>query len=208
MKKRWKIIIFVALLGIVIYHSFYFEDLEARKSALAKQEFNATEYVRNFWQKLLNKRDGAPEAAEIYTLLNRDIPAAIKNYSTKSNDVSSTHFFLLRGQGKAVSITEDGVRLSLDKTKEESQIFIATDLIFGNAVRNASGLVNSDQFDSMDYNHVSEAINAKVMNEVIPTFRDQVQEQSTVLFFGAGQVFESDPQIRPWKIIPIYLEVK
>ena len=229
LKKRGKTICFVAILGLVLYHSFYLENLDNRKTTLSNQTFNVEEYVWDFWRKLLPKQDKVPAATEILSVLHRDIPGAIRQYATQTKDVSSTHFFLLKGCGKAVVVTPEGVSLSLEDADGkvvgkvgvgaasevegeiggERRIILVTDLIFGNTVRNASGLVDSDQFpDSMDYNRVSEAINAKIMNDVIPVFRDEVKKGSMVVFFGAAQVFENDPQIRPWKVIPIQVEVK
>jgi predicted lipoprotein len=116
---------------------------------------------------------------------------------------------MLQGEGKIVSISEEGVLVCLTTIKTNPEILIATDLIFGNTVRDASGLVDSDYFpDSMNYNKVSEEINKIVMSAVIPPFRNNAKEGLTVHFVGAAEIFESAPQISPLRVVPIKFELK
>ena len=106
-------------------------------------------------------------------------------------------------------ITEKGVTLTLEGSGTESDILLATDLIFSNAVRDSSGLVDSDDFpDSMKYNKVSEKINEIVMSQVIVSFRGKVKKGSILKFTGASEVFEDNPQISPLRVIPIHVEIE
>lgn len=208
-ERGWKYIVFAAILVFLLDNSLYLENLGKRRSAKADEEFDAGQYARSFWEKLNKTVDRAADAKQFLELFHLDHRTAIEKYSTKTKHVSSTHFFLLRGEGKIVSVSQEGVLVCLAGTKTDPEILIATDLIFGNAVRDASGLVDSDHFpDSMNYNKVSEEIDKIVMNEVIPPFRSNVKEGLTVHFVGASEIFESDPQISPLRVVPIKLEAK
>jgi predicted lipoprotein len=208
-KYRLLIIIFTVFLIFLLCNSFYFGNLGKRQASKAYEKFDAGQYARKFWDELNKKLDQAVDAKHFLELFRLAPDIAIERYSTRTRHVSSTHFFLLQGEGKIVSIGQEGVLICLTEAKVNTEILITTDLIFGNAVRNASGLVDSDDFpDSMDYNKVSEEINNIVMNEVIPSFHDKVKEGLKVHFVGAAEVFESDPQISPLRVIPIKLEVK
>lgn len=208
-KKKWKYIVLIAILTFLLHNSFYFQNLEKKRAVEANKKFDAEQYAKNFWDELSKKIAQAADAKQFLTLFRLEPNKAIEKYSTKTKHVSSTHFFLLQGDAKVISAGEEGMLICLTKTEANPEILIATDLIFGTAVRNASGLVESDDFpDSMDYNKVSEEINKIVMNEVIPSFRNKVKEGLTVHFVGAAEVFESDPQISPLRVIPIKLELK
>ena len=208
-RNKSKYVVAAAIVVLVLYHSFYFETLEKRQAANTDKAFDIERYVKDFWGKLSNTMDEAADAKQLLGLLRVDVHKGIEEYSTKTGHVTSTHFFLLQGQGKILSVLEDGVLVSLTGTEAAGEILVATDLIFGNAVRDASGLVDSDDFeDSMDYNKVSEHINSIIMSEVIAPFRDTATEGATLRFIGAAEIFEGDPQISPLQIVPIRLELK
>ena len=209
MKKKSKYIVLTVVFILLLYNSFYFQNLKEKQANEAQKNFDAEQYTRTFWDELSRKIDKAANAKQFLTLFHQDSKKAIEKYSTKAKHMASTHFFLLRGEGRIVSTTEEGVLICLNEGGVDSEILIVTELIFGAAVRNASGLVDSDDFpDSMDYNKVSEEINNIVMTQVTPAFKDKAKEGSIVRFVGAAEVFEDDPQINPLRIIPIKLELK
>jgi|SRR3972149_4576205 len=208
-KKKSKYIVLIAVLIFLLHNSFYFQNLKEKRADEAQKKFDAGKYARNFWDKLSSKLDEATDAKQFLTLFRMDPKEAIEKYSTKAKHVSSTHFFLLQGEGRLVSATEEGVLICLTETEANSEILIPTGLIFGAAIRNASGLVDSDNFpDSMNYNKVSEEINNIVMKQVIPPFKDKARQGSIVHFVGAAEIFEDDPKISPLRVIPIKLEFK
>ena len=208
-KRKWKFVVLVAILVFLLYNSFYFQDLKEKRASEANKEFDAGRYAGKFWDELSKKLDEAADAAQFLTLFRLNREKAIKKYSTKAKHVSSTHFFLLKGEGKVILVNEEGVFISLSEAGENPEILIATDLIFGAAVRNASGLVDSDDFpDSMNDNKVSEEINRIVMKRVIPSFRDEIRRGSAMHFVGAAEIFEDDPQISPLRVIPILVELR
>jgi len=208
-KKKSKYIVLIAVLIFLLYNSFYFDNLKEKRADEAQKKFDAGQYARNFWDKLSRKLNEVADAKQFLTLFPQDPKEAIGKYSTKAKHVSSTHFFLLQGEGRIISITKEGVLIYLTETEANLEILIPTGLIFGAAIRNASGLVDSDDFpDSMNYNKVSEEINNIVMKQVIPAFEDKVREGSIVHFVGATEVFEDNPQISPLRVIPIKLELK
>lgn len=208
-KRKWKFVVLIAVLIFVLHNSFYFQNLKEKRADGAQKNFDAEQYARNFWDKLSKKLDETADAKQFLTLFRQDQKKAIEKYSTKTKDVSSTHFFLLQGEGRIVSVTKESLLICLTESEAKPDILIPTGLIFGAAVRNASGLVDSDDFpDSMNYNKVSEEINNIVMKQVIPAFKDKVREGSIVHFIGAAEVFEDNPQISPLRVIPIRLEFK
>lgn len=208
-KRKWKFVALIAILAFLLYNSFYFQSLKEKQAGEAGKEFDAEQYAREFWDKLDKKIDKAADAGQFLKLFRWMPSEAIEKYSTKAKHVSSTHFFLLRGGGGVASVAEEGVFICLTEESTEPEILIATGLIFGAAVRNASGLVDSDDFpDSMNYNKASEEINNIVMKRVIPPFIEKAKEGSIVHFVGAAEIFEDEPQISPLRVVPVKLELE
>ena len=84
-----------------------------------------------------------------------------------------------------------------------------TDFIFGNAIRDASGLVNVSQFTStMEFNMVSGEINKIVLQEVVKPFLEKVTEGDMVTFVGGFQMDQDDIDLSPLSFIPIRLDIQ
>ena len=89
------------------------------------------------------------------------------------------------------------------------QINIATEFIFGNAIRDASGEVPVSDFASiMNFNKVAEQMNKKVREEVIPPFLTQASVGRPVRFVVAASVRKDQPFSPPLEAIPISLTLQ
>jgi predicted lipoprotein len=188
--------------------SCYFERLDKAKEQAERKTFDPEEYARDFWDnKLMKNLDRAMDAQTLLELLNTDIKKARDKYG-RTLGISSVCCFLLSGQGTVISMSKDGVFVSMEAPRSDPDIIIATSYIFGNAIRDASGLVDADQFpNSRDFNNISEQINKIVATRVIPPFLEKVEKGVTVRFVGAAEVSEDEPKIHPLYVIPILLEI-
>ena len=55
---------------------------------------------------------------------------------------------------------------------------IATEFIFGNAVRDATGLININEFkNTMDFNNVSAELNRIIREKVLPQFKPVIKRE-------------------------------
>jgi predicted lipoprotein len=200
--------VFTILLLFLIYNSVYFEDLETRTQIQASQQFDTVEFVQEFWYKrLLPNLAQSASATKLILGLNTDITKTGQKYGRKLG-LASTYYFLLHGEGRIVDITEEGIVLSLVSSQNIPDIIIATNFIFGNAIRDASGLIDVSDFpSSMEFNTISSEINKIVSREVIPSFIDKVEIGGDLLFFGATEVNKDEPEINPLKVIPIQVQV-
>jgi predicted lipoprotein len=200
--------VFTILLLFLIYNSVYFEDLETRTQIQASQQFDTVEFVQEFWYKgLLPNLAQSTSATKLILGLNTDITKTGQKYGRKLG-LASTYYFLLHGEGRIVDITEEGIVLSLVSSQNIPDIIIATNFIFGNAIRDASGLIDVSDFpSSMEFNTISSEINKVVSRDVIPSFIDKVEIGGDLLFFGATEVNKDEPEINPLKVIPIQVQV-
>lgn len=195
-------------MGVVLYNSVYFEKLDARKKIEALQNFDSKAYVDQFWrERLPDALDRSTPVADVLSGLNIDILLTGEKFG-RTLGLASTYYFLLHGEGRVLEITDDGVLLSLSPHQSESDIIIATNYIFGNAIRDASGLIDVSDFpNSMEFNTISRDINKFVTTEVVPSFYHKVMPGITLEFYGAAEVNKDEPELYPLKIIPIKVQV-
>ncbi|UCG49317.1 MAG: DUF2291 family protein [Phycisphaerales bacterium] len=191
MKKVLKYIVAVAIVAFLLYSGVYFEDLEKVRQLRQQKAFDPVRYARHFWDnKLIGVLDRAVDVEELIELFNTNMAEAVKRYG-KAPGVSRVYAYLLTGEGKIVAAGEDGLQVSVCEPQDNPDLFLATGFyIPGNAVRDASGLVDVSEFsDTMKFNEISGEINKIVVKEVIKPFMDEGPGVGmTVKFYGATQV--------------------
>lgn len=198
----------------MVYLSIYFENLEDIKQQRRKGTFNAAEYARDFWDnQLFSVLDKAVDTKELIELLNKNMNEAIRRYG-KAPGVSRAYAYLIKGNGKILTIGKDFLEVSIREPQTNPDIKITTGFyVPGNAVRDASGLIDvSDFSDTMKFNEISGEINKIVVKEVIKLFLDKKpQVGKTIRFFGATQVAQDTIEAEEFQlleVVPIRLELE
>jgi predicted lipoprotein len=214
MKKVGKYTLAVAVFAFLLHRSIYFENLENIRQQRQEAAFNAVEYARNFWlNQLPGVLDNAVDVRELLEFFNTDMAQAIERYG-KAPGVSSVYAYLLKGEGTILSVEGDGLRVSVGEPQTNPDAVIETgSYIPGNAVRDASGLVDVSSFsDTMKFNEIGSEINKIIVREVIRPFLDKKPATGrTVRFFGATQVAQDaveEDSLQLVRIIPIRLELE
>lgn len=191
MKKVCKYAVAAAIIAFLVYHSIYFENLKDIKEQRRRGTFNAAEYARDFWDnQLFSVLDKAIDVKELIELFNTNMNQAIKRYG-KAPGVSRVYAYLIRGNGKILKIGEDFLEVSIRDLQTNPDIKIMSGFyIPGNAVRDASGLIDVSEFsDTMKFNEISGEINKILVKEVIRPFLEKKPKVGkTIKFFGATQV--------------------
>lgn len=209
MKRKYRYALYVIVLGVLFWRSCYFERLDEAKQAQQQKAFDPDLFARDFWDnKLAGNLDRATDAQTLLDALNADIEDANRKYGRRLG-LAGSYYHLVAGRGKVLAIKEDSVLLSIATPKSEPDIMIVTRNIYGNAIRDASGLINVSDFpNSRDFNNISEQLNRIVMNEVLPAFCQTVKEETTVKFVGAAEIKQDEGHTRPLPIVPILLEIQ
>jgi predicted lipoprotein len=204
-KKILKYTAVVLAILLVIFLSLDIHRLDSARARPAAEVFKAEAFVEVFWEEHLPARLGeAVPAGTLFRMLEEDPDRAFENYSHKLG-ISNTHYFFIRGEGFVNSVEEEYITVGLDDNKN---VELETVFIFGNAVRDGSGLVNIDDFENMmDFNLVSVYINRKVKREVADPLRDKASEGMRISFTGAAEINRLDIQTDRLKIIPLKTEL-
>lgn len=207
MKKNWiKYIVWGVLIVVVAYNSVYFKKLDAVKAASTSKQFDAASYAASFYnKKLLPNLSRAVDLSDLLSQLQTAPAQAFATYS-HALGIGNIRYFLIKGIGKIQSIEEDAVTVALnnDTTK---LIKITTEFIYGNAIRDASGLIDINEFNStMDFNNVSAEVNKIIRTTVIPPFKAVAKPGATVQFTGAIELNQAHINTENLEIVPIKLQ--
>ena len=214
MKKVGKYTLAVAVLAFLLHRGIYFENLEDIRQQRQREAFNAAEYARDFWDNQLpGVLDKAVDSKELIRLLNTDMAQAIERYG-KAPGVSRVYAYLLKGEGTILATGENGLEVSVEGPQTNPEVLIETgSYIPGNAVRDASGLIDVSKFSgTMKFNEISGEINKIVVKDVIRPFLDKGPTTGrTVRFFGATQIAQDaaeEKELQLVRIVPIKLELE
>jgi predicted lipoprotein len=214
MKKVCKYSLSAAILVFLLSQSVYFEDLKAVREQRRREAFNAAEYAGDLWlNQLPAALDKAVDVKELIELFNTNMSQAIERYG-KAPGVSRVYAYLLKGEGTILSIDSDGLKVSVKEPQTNPDVVIETGFyIPGNAVRDASGLIDVSKFsDTMKFNEIGSEINKIIIRDVIRPLPDKKPAVGgTIKFFGATQVAQDAAQENPLQlvgVIPIRLELE
>jgi predicted lipoprotein len=195
----------VAVLG---YNSVFFERLDAHNLSTSKTGFDGAGFARNlFDNELIPRLDSAVELRSLLVLLNENPEQAFEDYS-HSLAIGNVRYFLVRGEGAISSIGENTIHITLKGDATNSVIPVTTEFIYGNAIRDASGLINLSEFDNTaDVNKVSEEINNIVRNEVLAAFTVNAKAGDKVKFVGAIELNRVHVDVSSIEVVPIQISV-
>ena len=205
-KKVIKYSLSIALLLFIGYHSIYFRKLDEVKPASASKGFDAKAYAGNFYNsKLLPQIGNAIELGKLVALLKTQPDNTFKTYS-HALGIGNIKYFLVQGEGTLSSITEDAVSVSLKNDTVKTDIKIATEFVYGNAIRDASGLVKLNDFtNTADFNSISEEVNKIVRKDVLPQFKAKANPGDMIKFTGAIELNQAHINLDSIEVVPVQL---
>lgn len=205
MSKTFKYIFGIVAVLLVVYFSLDIENLQEHQAKTTQKAFDATEYANRFWEEGLPK--SIAEATPVTTLLKtlEDNPQeTFKKYGRKLG-ISKTDYFMVKGTGVIQSVEDDYLSVSIN---DNTNIRIATDFIFGNAVRDGSGQVDINTFLNMtDFNNVSVAIDKLVKEKVVSQLKKTAAIGKQLDFAGAAEIREDKINLDSLRIIPVQVAV-
>lgn len=213
MKKVYKYVIAIVIVVVLGYFSISFENLDDVKEQRQRAAFNAVEYARDFWDnQLFRVLDQAVNINELIELFNSNMSEAIKKYG-KTPGVSSNYAYLIKGHGQILLIGDDVLEVSTREPQTQPDIRILSGFyIPGNAIRDASGLINVSTFsDTMKFNEISSEINKIIVKEVIQPFLDKKPKVGDIIsFLGATQVAQDateEKELQLVEVVPMRLDL-
>ena len=206
MKRATSIVISVAVFAAVcwFFPLFHVVPLKQATDAKAAATFSAAKFVESFWTaKLLESLDQAVKAEVLLPAVKSDPAAARKKYA-RSLGLSESYTYFVSGVGRVLSVTDDEISLVMTEGATQPEISLQTGLIFGNTVRDGTGLLNVNDYpNSQDFNDISAELNRLIETRVLPKLREQAKVGARIHFTGCAEVGDEATDLKPLKLIPV-----
>ncbi|GAB4018575.1 DUF2291 domain-containing protein [Spirosoma koreense] len=204
MPKNLKYALLLVLIAVVAYNSVYFKKLDevnASAGASTGTKFDAAAYAQTFWKtKLLPDSAKATELTTLLPLLKSDKEKAFDTYS-HALGIGNIRYFLVKGEGRITAVGDNDITVLLPSG---DVVKLATEYIFGNAARDASGLIRITEFDNtMDLNNVSAELNTIIRQKVAPILKATAKPGGSVRFIGAIELNQAHLHLENLEVIPI-----
>lgn len=195
----------IAIIGSALLYYFPLFHIMPLPTVVSPEGSDMLAAADKFWTQDLPGANAA-NATAVAIAYQKDPVAAIRAYA-RTVGLGGTAYFFLKGEGIVVSCTRDAVRLSLG-SDAATQIELQIGAIFGNSVRDATGLLDVNHFSSLqDYNELASELNKRVESRVLPNFRNRVYLGAHVVFTGCAEAVETPKGQQVLSIIPIKAEV-
>ena len=180
--------LWVATIGLLAYNSIYIKKLSVVRNARSR-DFDAPAFAKRLWEQQLPARlDSAVSLQLLLAALHKDPASALDRYAN-AIDLGNVRYSLVKGAGKVMSVNEDDVDILTTASGTPVTVQMATEYVYGNAIRDASGLVDIKDFtQTMDLNNISAELDKRVRKEVLPAFRATVKKGDSVSFAGAVEL--------------------
>jgi predicted lipoprotein len=209
-RRRWIIgATFAAGSGVLLYFIplFHVVPITLAGKRADGAPFDPVAFVDRFWaDRLIPGAAGAVDAVELVTALQNDRQAARRTHG-RSVGLGGASFFFLAGTGRVISVEKNSVGLSLRYGQPQVQVVLETGNIFGNTVRDGTGLLTVNDFpNSQDFNTVSSEINRHIEQQVLPALRNRAAVGATVRFVGCAEVVDEDAVLLPLRVVPFVAE--
>jgi len=194
--------VLAVVLALVAFKSVYFEKLSTHNATKtgAASKFDAASYAQRFWtDKLLPATAQAPDLAALLTELKANPEAAFAK--SHALGIGNIRYFLVRGTGTVTSVDKNDVTVRL---ADGTTVPLATEYVFGNAARDASGLIRNQDFDNTaDLNALAEQLNELIRQRVVPGLRAAAQPGRSVEFAGAVELNQAHLHLDKVEVVPL-----
>ena len=204
---------YLILLGILafvcwLFPLFHIVPLKTAMAEKAAITFNPAAFAESFWtNQLAASFSHAVPAETLIPAIAADSAAAKKKYS-RSVGLSDAYFYFLSGSGTVTAVSDDEISLSLTPGSTNVDVVLEAGLVFGNAIRDGTGLLNaSDYPNSQDFNDLSAALNHLVETRVLPPLKADAKVGATLSFIGCVEVDDESSDLKPLKVIPLQVKV-
>ena len=206
--KRWARRAMLAGIAAVVFYLlplFRVVPLDRALQLAVDASFDSQSFVETFWhQRLLDAGASAVDAAQLIKTL-RDDPAAAGRLGRRLG-LGRTVCFFVSGTGEISSVEPDAVLIRIEGDPDEASVIIETGPVFGNAIRDGSGLLDVSAFpNSQDFNAISTALNRRVEAEVLPAFQDRARVGARVQYLRCAEVDDLGNAL-PLRLVPIQIE--
>lgn len=201
---RWFIAIALVAGICWLFPLFHVVPIKTARAEKAAATFNPAGFAETFWtNQLLLSLDKTVNAGALVNAIQSDPAAARKKFS-RSIGLSESYFYFVSGTGRVVAVSDDAVSLALTDGSTNADVALQSGLIFGDAIRDGTGLLNAGAYpNSQDFNDISAALNHIAETRVLPELRRQAKLGAKISFAGCAEVDDESTDLKPLKVVPV-----
>ena len=207
MRKAIKYIIIIAVAGLLGFQSVYFRKLSVVQKE-KQQSFDAVAFTKKLWEEQLPaKMDSAISLPDFIQAVTANQQDAFSKY-TNALGIGNYRYALIKVTGQVSAVNEDELVLQIKAGDSALTAILATEYIYGNAIRDASGLVDVKDFpNTAELNSISEELNKLVRTTVLPAFRQQVKTGDQVQMVAAVEFNKEHVKWQNLELLPVRLQI-
>ena len=207
MNRYIKYLLLIVVIGLVAYKSVYVKKLSEMK-VTTDEKFDAVSFSKNLWEeKLPAKLDSALDLAIFIKAAQANRADAFSKH-TNALGIGNYRYALVKAAGIVTDVGEDDITLQIKMGDSLMTAKLATEFIYGNAIRDASGLVDVKNFpNTMDLNNISEELNKMVRKTVLPSFKTSVKKGDKLIVTGAIEIHKEHIKWSELEIVPVQIQI-
>jgi len=218
----WRVTAIVALVALVswvvpLFHVHVVAvrspavDLEVSLSGHGVAVTNLSATADKFWRERLQPSAAqAPDAAAVLAAVRADFQGGLDRYAHKVG-LGGLAYLFVSGEGRVVRKDANQVLVALGNGDPgQPVVALQTGPVFGNAVRDGTGLLSVNDFPSLDeYNALAAELDGLVEARVLPVLRDHAVVGGRVAFAGCAQApDEPRDAAAPLALVPVRAEIR
>jgi predicted lipoprotein len=200
----------ILLVGVLFWFFPLFHIVHTNNAIPAEHEtaLNASAFAKTFWKTQLTPSLGqAPDAAAVLAALSASRESARTTFGRKVG-VSRASLYVMRGSGIILSVDKKGVGIGLGNDAKQADVVLQTGLLFGNTVRDATGLLDTAKFpDSRQFNEISTELNRIVEADVVAVLKQNGAVGRHVTFAGCAEIPDHSELPHPLILIPLQVHI-
>lgn len=169
--------------------------------------FDPRAFAAEFWTTRLQPAAArASDAPVVVAALRRDPATAAREHGHRVG-LGATYFFL-HGRGRVVQVESNRVVIELAGAAG-AQLVLRRGPVFGNAVRDGTGLLNLNAFPGLqEFNALAAELNQLVESRVVPLLRDPgITAGVNLEFAGVAEAPESLEPGPLLTLVPIHVAI-
>jgi predicted lipoprotein len=209
-RSRWKILtgwLAGAVVVLALFPPFHFRSLHAVGAAHGDTgAVDVPGFAERFWNaKLVSPGVPPVEAHPLVAALVQDPALAAEKYGRRAG-VGGKTFFLVSGAGRVAAVDHTGVWIDV-RGAADPRVLLLTGPVFGNALRDVTGLLNLTDYSSVDFNSLSAALNHLCETRAQPALH-RVGVGASISFLAAGEIDDASQAEPVLRLAPIRVEVQ
>lgn len=207
MNKYIKYGLLLAIAGLLGYKSVYFEKLSTRKNNTVVA-FDAAAFSKKLWaEQMPAKMDSAIALSVLIDAITKSEADAFNKY-TNALAVGNYRYALVKFEGVVTDVKEDEVLVSVKHNDSLLDVKLATEFVYGNAIRDASGLLQvKDYPNTSDLNNISEELNKIIRLSVLPAFKKTVKKADKISGVVAVEINKEHIHWQGLELLPVRLQI-